>query len=557
MTTPLRCCFSSLVWLMAAVSSVGATERRVEGGRVKAVTVFPTGALVKREATVDLVAGVNRVTLTDLPDSLIAETLQVSGQAEASVMILDVRVAQEHRAESQHERLRELEARLNELNDNRTALQNRVQVLNESKAYLDGIRSFNTTAPEEGPTEAVSPETWRERIAFNEQESARILTAQLEVQQERRELEPKIAAVERDIRSLQSGSGRTVRVVAVQLDAEAATTFHLEVEYMVDDASWSPTYLVRVDQEREELELAVKGVVEQTSGEDWSDVSMTLSTARPQLGQEPPSMDVWRLEPLQSFPVAASVSQDQSLLAYTSNSVVSGIRGNFSGAPPELADKAKAASRLEALASGDIASAQFALPYTVSLPSGDNPQTVTMATLKAPCTIYHWALPKVADVALLKARADNPATFPLLPGRTQVFLNDRFVAGSEIDYLAPGEELNFLLGPSPTLKVDRELVNNLTETVGFGGKTTRQTYDYQFKIENHDDKGTLLILRDQIPVSSHEDIEVKLLEPSAKQVEVDEAGTVLWRLDLAPREQRTVRFRFQVDHPSDLVVSGL
>ena len=39
--------------------------------------------------------------------------------------------------------------------------------------------------------------------------------------------------------------------------------------------------------------------------------------------------------------------------------------------------------------------------------------------------------------------------------------------------------------------------------------------------------------------------------------EVDEAGTVLWRLDLAPREQRTVRFRFQVDHPSDLVVSGL
>ena len=48
------------------------------------------------------------------------------------------------------------------------------------------------------------------------------------------------------------------------------------LEYMVEDASWMPSYLVRVAREKEELALEVKAILGQETGEDWNGVAVTL-----------------------------------------------------------------------------------------------------------------------------------------------------------------------------------------------------------------------------------------------------------------------------------------
>lgn len=543
---------------LASLLPAFADAAEFPAGKVTAVTVYPQSALVTREASVNLVPGVNEIELVDLPAALVEETLQVGGRGASVVKILDVRVEQVFHRETRDEQLRALQDRLVELGDEKTALQNAQQVVTESRAYLDRIRNYSTTYPAEGTMNSVDTSVWQQRLRFHEEELQRLLQEELDLRQQQRELDRTIRQVNEEIAHLRGASTRTSQTVVVKLEASDAGLFTLQLDYLVRAARWWPTYLVRVDEEASKLALEVKAEVEQTSGESWDDVMLTLSTARPRLNSTVPELYPWRVARWE--PKTRRGLADQEVVFEFGGfeaPAATGLATNQLPAPPAPEEAVYEAEAVSGVAQSGLLATTFEIPYSVSLPSKADSQTVTVATLQAPCDIYHWAIPKVADEPFLKARVQNPADFPLLPGETQVFLNGRFVAASRIDYLAPGQEMNFLLGNSPSLRIKRELIEDLTETTGFGGRKTKRTFGYNFEIENHDDEATTLVLRDQIPLSNHEDITVKLLKPSDDSAEVDELGTILWRLKLQPREKRVVPLRFSIEYPTDWQVSGL
>ena len=61
--------------------------------------------------------------------------------------------------------------------------------------------------------------------------------------------------------------------------------------YLVFDANWSPRYDVRGDLESGGLTMEYGANISQRTGEDWKDVTLVLSTARPSMASNPPSMD--------------------------------------------------------------------------------------------------------------------------------------------------------------------------------------------------------------------------------------------------------------------------
>jgi uncharacterized protein (TIGR02231 family) len=548
-----------LLSVCAALLTSPLVAAEFPAGAVTSVTVYPQSALVTREASVDLVSGVNEIELIDLPAALVAETLQVGGRGTAAVKILDVRVEQVFHRETRDEQLRALQDRLVELGDEKSALQNAQQVITESRAYLDRIRNYSTTYPAEGTVSSVDTSVWQQRLKFHEEELQRLLREELDLRQKQRELDRSIRQVNDEIAHLRSASARTSQTVVVKLEAASAGAFDLSLEYLVRAARWWPTYLVRVDEASNTLGLEVKAEVEQTSGESWDDVKLTLSTARPRLNSTVPELYPWRLARWE--PRSRGYPEDEEvfeLSRFQVTAAATGLSGNQLAAPPPPEEAVfYDAETVTGITQSGLLATTFEIPYAVSLPSKADGQTVTVATLQAPCDIYHWAIPKIAGEPFLKARVENPADFPLLPGETQVFLNGRFVAASRIEYLAPGQEMNFLLGNSPSLAIERELIEDLTESTGFGGRKTKRTFEYRFEIENHDDESTTLVLRDQLPLSNHEDIVVKLLKPSENSVEIDELGTVLWRLELQPREKRVVPLRYTVEYPADWELSGL
>lgn len=548
---------------MAFSTLASANDPRLVEAPIDTVTIFPFGALVLRQGTTALPAGVSLVEIAGLPDTMLDETIQVGGKGQSPVSILDVRVVTRFRSENTDERRRALDDKLQELMDAKREIDDHDDTVGESKRYLQSIRSYQTSRRSE-PAESEKPtsiEDWRSLIRFQEEELEKIAQRQRELAQQRRQIDKEIEATKLRIDHLKSAGSTESKSILVNLESTANTAFNLELSYMVDDASWGPLYDVRADTEKKSLTVVSKASIQQSTSENWDNVAIKLSTASPNLDSAIPELHPWRI----SGSAPGSGGQARRPNPYdtiiASDAEIGGLTGNFSGvasnAIPSGAPADKLAEFLSSDESSSIAATEFSLPYRVSLASDSDPQIVAIKSFTVSSDIYHWAMPKASETTFLKARATNTSTAPMLPGSSQVFVDGRFVAASEVPLLPPGAELNLLLGPSARFSVKRTLVNKLDESVGFNNKNTRVTYEYNFALENLDAQPQLLVLRDQIPVSGSEEIAVKLLEPAADQVEIDKYGMLIWRVTLEPKEKRDLKLKFSIQYPKDWYIVGL
>src|SRR5262249_5521129 len=67
----------------------------------------------------------------------------------------------------------------------------------------------------------------------------------------------------------------------------------LELEYFVPGARWKPAYDLHYASARGQIRVETAAVVEQATGEDWTDVVVLLSTAMPGRGIDLPELLTW------------------------------------------------------------------------------------------------------------------------------------------------------------------------------------------------------------------------------------------------------------------------
>ncbi|MFM2327770.1 MAG: hypothetical protein RIR31_1972, partial [Bacteroidota bacterium] len=91
----------------------------------------------------------------------------------------------------------------------------------------------------------------------------------------------------------QASTATSEVVVTVQSNETVNADFRLS--YFVDKAGWYPTYDIRVKDIMNPIMMAYKANVYQSSGEDWKEVKLTLSTADPKQNGEKPNLPTWYL----------------------------------------------------------------------------------------------------------------------------------------------------------------------------------------------------------------------------------------------------------------------
>jgi len=73
------------------------------------------------------------------------------------------------------------------------------------------------------------------------------------------------------------------------------------VSYFVTSAGWEPLYDFRVNELDRPLNIIYNANIFQSTGEDWDDVSLTLSTDRPSLNNTKPSLNKWDINRPMSY----------------------------------------------------------------------------------------------------------------------------------------------------------------------------------------------------------------------------------------------------------------
>jgi uncharacterized protein (TIGR02231 family) len=115
-------------------------------------------------------------------------------------------------------------------------------------------------------------------------------------------------------------TGQTATMVArVNIDALQGTSVKLEFSYQLGDAWWWPVYDARLNTESGKIDLVQLAQVQQRTGEDWSNVKLTLSTARPSAGAALPDLQTWFLLTEEVDKLAKTGEQLDDLAAVRNN----------------------------------------------------------------------------------------------------------------------------------------------------------------------------------------------------------------------------------------------
>lgn len=105
------------------------------------------------------------------------------------------------------------------------------------------------------------------------------------------------------------------------------------------------------------------------------------------------------------------------------------------------------------------------------------------------------------------------------------------------------------------MAVKRSLVKELSSLKTSGGNT-RQVFTYEILVKNNKVTDVNLLLKDQFPLSTIKEVEIKLEENGEASVN-EETGVLTWKIDLKPGESKKVRFSYSVKYPKDKKIINL
>ncbi len=512
---------------------------------VTAVTVYSDRAAVTRTAETSLQPGIYHLSFDNLPANILDQSVRVSGEA-AGAKIIDVRVETtfldtipEERIQTLQTKIQELQAQVNELND-------RLSVLTTERDFISQIKAQSAdNISKDLKVQRPTVEDWQKVLAFLDVNLNKNLSDQRKVVKDRTDLQSKIDALQRQVNQISPGSRKSRKSILVDVQVTKTGSLKLNTQYVVLGSGWHPDYELRFGTETGDVELTYRGVIHQSTGEDWTDVDLTLSTARPDVGGVKPDLHPWYLtipEPMR--PMSKGLANAPAAM----NEVV--ISAQAQGRMDQVENQV---ARVES----EQLSALFHIVTKSTVASDNIPHTVTVEIERLHSKFTYSSAPKLSPFVYLKASVRNTTEAPLLGGAASIFSDDDFVASSRLNTVAPNELFDVYLGIDPSIKIERRLVNKYTDYTGTFTTNVRVTYEFRYMLENNRTSADTVAVEENIPISQNEKILVDQIDPSGKQNRPDDKGILTWKIPLKPGEKKNWTLKFNVEYPQGTTISGL
>jgi len=517
---------------------------------VDAVTVYPDGASVTRVITVDIPAGDNTLVARDFPLTLDPSSLRVEGEAEAKFTIgaIDTRPPPPTPVN-----LPELDKRIEALKDQRADLQGTIAAATARRKFAERFAQASPAGiGEKGEARPLAE--WRAAFAAVAEEVATADAAIRDAERKQRDIDREIARLEQD-RTTKPPSKLEVRI---DLAAALATKAMLRVTYAVRNAHWVPLYDTRLDtgtkDRKPALELVRRAEITQTTGEDWSNVALAVSTVRTARGGSAPDLTSLIVQ----YPQVAQV-----------NAVMDGkdmgarsLQPRLALAPAAPTSSAVAEEALKKRADEQQATADvggfhvtFKIPGRVSLGANEGAKSLRISTATFAPDIAIRAAPVLDPTAFLEASFKQSEDAPLLPGQVAIYRDGVYVGRGRMPAASKDETVRLGFGADDKVKIDRSVVKRNEGSAGLI-VTTSKTDERSFKtsVRNGHDFPIKVAVQDQLPVSENDDIQVEMLPsttpPTTANVR-DKRGVLEWAFEAKPGEVKDISFAWRVRWPKD------
>lgn len=286
--------------LSANTYSAGIDTIKVSS-KITEVTVYFSGAQVTRQADLKLKKGKHLIVLNKLTHQVDPQSIQVLSIADCKT--LSVKHQSEKRSDGKKDKDElALEAAIRVTEDKILELKNRSNVYDlEEKMILQNSDISRKEAVSSIADLKASADFYRQRI--NEIRAAR-MTINCEIEDANEVIKEHYA----ELNKLRIENQKAYSEVMVALECEKDIATKLTFTYYTESAAWTPLYDFRVDDITKPLTIVYNANVNQSSGEDWKNIKVKLSTTNPSLSGQVPELPIWYVDktytPVSSKPFA-------------------------------------------------------------------------------------------------------------------------------------------------------------------------------------------------------------------------------------------------------------
>lgn len=507
-----------------------------------AAVVYASQARVTRTGSVRVTAGANEISFVNLPPSIDTSTLTADVAGSAELLGIDVRRVAA--AEAADERVSEIEAALQDLRDDR---QDANDDASAAQSRLDLATVGRTAAAAQLSRQLlVGDRSAAQAAALLDSMSAEDAAAREAVRQARqrvRELNDEIAALERE-RTQLGTSATDTWTATVRLEASRAGSVSVDLNYAIGGAAWRPRYDLRGDGSTGDVALALSAIVTNRTGEDWNDIDLSVSSARPGRGTDVPTLDPFWLQAYRR--PARSRSSDRAPAAAPMAEMMSMDDMGPPAPPPPPMEIRDAEVEIQ------LAATTFVVDGDEDVLSDGRERKVLLTTEALESDLRHIVVPRLDPNAYLVGEVTNSAPFPLLPGEAGVFVDGAYIGEVWLDTVPTDETFDVSFGPDDRVTVRRTRAETTTGENGPVGRRQRATFAWDLDVRSTRSGPVTVELREQVPLSNRDDVEVRFDVDEGPAPEEEDGGVLAFTLPVRANSAAELSWNYTVTYPGDL-----
>lgn len=623
----------TLIALMLCTCLQAQTKKNIDS-KIEKVTVFLQGAQVQRSAKASLVNGKQELIFTNISPAVDKQSIQV--KADGNVTVLSVIHQQNYLKEQQkQEEIKDIEAQKEPLIEKILLQRNILNVYKQEETMLVKNQQIG------GANTGLKAADLKEAADFQRNRLTEVYQKQMETDRAIKKMENELIKMNRQLAELNQKADISTSEIHVTVNTKEALSSNFAITYLVKQSGWFPTYDIRVKDISSPINLQYKANVFQSSGEDWKDIKLFLSTGNPNENGTKPVINPWYLkysyayqpkpttiqstyrdgiltgvvtdEKGQPVPgasilikgtrtgvaadnngqfrivtkpgdilVASAAGMNTTERSVTSSGSISLTLQTASNSLSEVVVTGYGVSRDGWTELGDYSTSKKELGYATQkikaaeLTRDQNiittisyQPTTTVYEIKEPYTILndgktymadidgyevkaqyeYYAAPKIEADAFLTAKIVDWQELNLLPGEANLFFEGTFLGKSMLDVTNAGDTLNLSLGKDKGVVVKRTLLKEFSSKRFIGSNKT-DTRQYEIAVRNNKQQPIHIIIEDQFPVSTQKEIEVQDKEYDNAKLD-DDTQTITWQLNVEPKKDNKVNFKYEVKYPKD------
>ncbi len=500
---------------------------------VQSARVYLNGAELQRTASINILKGNNMLVFKNLSPKLNSKSIRISSNKELSILRISSKINYLTKSK-ELPLIKNLKDSLKQLDYKKQGI---TDELGDYKTEKELLLKNNSIG---GSTNGVPISELKQAADFYRKRIYEINQKITSLNIELTKVNSLLQRIRKELTEVNARSSDKKMEVSVLVSSDQNSKVNFNLKYIVSNAGWVPGYEIKATDLSKPIELTYRAKVFNNTAIPWKNITIKLSTADPSLSITKPNLKPWYLN---YYSANEKLFNKQRNEGYIQNIMVEDLEVEEDEVDNDISFTEIDIPEL---------STEFAISSKYSIPADDKPYLIEINKHTLDASYKHFAVTKLDKGVFLLGRITGWQNLSMVDGYANVYFKGTYLGQSMIRTRNVKDTLDLSLGRDEKVLVTRTKLKKFSSKQLIGSKL-KETLAYELVAKNNRNIPVNIEIIDQLPISQNSEIEVKVLEVSGAETNI-ETGKLKWRFKLQAGQSKKLRLSFSIKYPKDMSV---